>query len=204
MKIGVVVDGDAESQALKLILRKIEIGKRQFLDPAYARMQPNSPPGQIALRAIDRLKVLKSRGAKRFIVLIDCEAPERCPPGFARSIEQALDGKGWPDVDVVVKRLTFENWLIADVDALKEMTARWKVTRAFQRKVSPDKADNVNDPKGELNKIARKGREYEKRKDGLAIAEHQQPLRVAANSRSFRRFLRVAGHPAYKSQSRKP
>lgn len=204
MKIGVVVDGDAESQALKLILRKIEIPRRQLLGPAFARMHPDSPVRQIARRAIDQFKVLKSRGAERFIVLIDCETPERCPPEFAGSIARALDAKGWRNVDVVVKRLTFENWLIADVEALKEMKARWKVTKSFQQKVSPNKADNVSDPTAELNKIAKKGLAYRKRKDGLLIAERQQPLRIAANSRSFRRFLRVAGHPDYESQSRKP
>ncbi len=166
-------------------------------------MQPHAPPGQIALAATKKLATLRADGAQTFVVLIDCEDPGRCPCEFAKSIQQALVSLGWPGVHVVVKTLKFENWLIADVDALKGMRGRFQVTKRFEERVTPDKADNVVDATAELRHLS-KGDAYHKRKDALEIAEHQEPCRVAENSRSFRRFLRVVGCRKYAQQSRSP
>ena len=51
MKVGIVVDGDAESQALRLLTERFDIEDVQLLAPAYANMQPKSAPGQIAQSA---------------------------------------------------------------------------------------------------------------------------------------------------------
>lgn len=203
MKIGVVVDGQAESQSLRRILPKIKAPGRQLTDVAYAAMQPFAPPAQIARKAVAGLRILKAKGVKSFVVLLDCEDASRCPVELARQIEQALAKLEWPGVDVVVKTLKFENWLIADVDALRRMPARFRVTKRFERRVAPNKADNVVDAAAELGRLCQ-GAAYHKRNDPLEIAKHQEPRRIAANSRSFRRFLRVVGCRKYSKQSRSP
>lgn len=203
MNVGVVVEGQAESQALGRILPKIKAPGRKLTHVVYADMQPTAPPAQIARKAVGGLKILKAKGAEGFVVLLDCEDPSRCPVQLAQEIERSLAKLDWPDVHVVVKRFTFENWLIADVAALKEMRARFRVTKRFERRVSPNKADNVVDAAGELARLCQ-GAAYHKRNDPKEIAGHQEPQRIAANSRSFRRFLRVVGCSRYGKQSRDP
>ena len=46
------------------------------------------------------------------------------------------------------------------------------------------------------------GRSYNKTVDAIRIMARVDPLEVARNSRSFRRFLRVLGCPAYRDQSK--
>ncbi len=203
MKIGIVVDGDAESQALRLLTERIDIEDVQLLAPAYANMQPKSAPGQIAQSAKSRIDIFLARKADKIVVLIDREDREECPPEFARQLEQAFKRLGYDDIPVVIKNRTFENWLIADIDALKELSGLFSVTRSFERTVSPNKADTVGDAEALLKKIAVK-RRFHKRRDANAITAVQEALEMARNSRSFRRFLRVVGHPQYLTQSKKP
>jgi hypothetical protein len=203
VKVGIVVDGQAESQALRRLLPKIKAPGRNLAGPAYADIQPKASAAQIARAVLGKLKILQGGGAGAFVVLIDCEDPGRCPGVFAREIEHALAKLKWPGVHVVVKRLKFENWLIADVQALTKMRGRFRVSRAFEKRVSPNKADNVPDATAELGRLCQ-GTAYHKRKDPLEIAEHQEPGRIAENSRSFRRFLRVVGCKKYAHQSRNP
>ncbi|MGH9834830.1 MAG: hypothetical protein ACRD9Y_17570 [Blastocatellia bacterium] len=59
VKIGMVVDGDAESQALKLITRRIKIEGTVLLDPRFADIQPKSTAKQIARSAADQIAILK-------------------------------------------------------------------------------------------------------------------------------------------------
>ena len=128
MKIGIVVDGDAESQALKGLTQRLEIKGAQLLNPVYANMQPKSAPGQIAQSAKSRIDILLTRGADLIVVLIDREDRKECPPEFASQLKRAFAKLGYDDIRVVIKNRTFENWLIADVKALKKMSARFKVT----------------------------------------------------------------------------
>ena len=203
MKIGIVVEGKAESQALKLLTRRIKIEGVQLLAPAYADMQPKSEPDQIAGKAIKQVKIQRTRGADLIVVLIDRENREECPPEFARQLEQAFKRLGYDNIRVVIKNRTFENWLIADIDALKKLSGLFSVTRSFEKTVSPNKADTVGDAEALLKKIAVNHR-FHKRRDASAITAVQEALEMARNSRSFRRFLRVVGHPQYLTQSKKP
>lgn len=203
MNVGIVVDGQAESQALRRLLPKIQAPGARLAAPVYADIQPKASAQQIARAVIGKLKILKSQGTQKFVVLLDCEDAQLCAPEFAGEIEEAFARLDWPGVVVVVKRYKFENWLIADVDALKRMPGRFRVTKRFERRVAPNKADNVVDAAAELGRLS-KGDAYHKRNDPLEIAKHQEPRRIAANSRSFRRFLRVVGCRKYAKQSRSP
>lgn len=198
-----MVDGDAESQALKLLTQRISIRGTQLLDPIYANMQPRSTPGQIARSAKPKIDVLTARGVDKIVVLIDKEDRQECPTQFASSIEEAFNALGCPHVKVAVKNRKFENWLIADADVFNQLRSRYRITRAFQRAVSPNKADSVADAEGLLNRIVVSG-EYHKRRDAQQITGLQEADKMARNSRSFRRFLRLVGYANYSLQSKRP
>lgn len=203
MKIGVIVDGDAEQQALQSFFSKIGLGNTQLIGPYYANMQPKASPLQICRSSLSKLEILVgSYKTDQNIVLIDLEDREECPGMFAKMIEEAYTQLGYK-VSVVVKNICLKNWLIADPYALKVMGSRFNIEESFLKKVSPNKADRVKNPLHELNKICIK-KDYHKRKDALQIAKKLNPETVAANSRSFRRFLRLVGHAKYLSQSIKP
>lgn len=202
MKIGIVVDGDAESQALKLLTRRITISRCQIIDPIFARMQPKSTPDQIVRMARGKVDILLAKGVDQILVLIDREDNKECPGIFADRIKNAFARAGYGGVSVVVKDRCFENWLVADVDALEQLRRRFQVTTAFKNSIVPNKADNINAFE-QLNRITR-GPSYHKRRDAAAITEKQDPVRVALNSRSFRRFLKLISHPNYRCQSKYP
>ena len=65
--------------------------------------------------------------------------------------------------------------------------------------VDNGKADSVDALA--LLKQATRGDAYDKVQDAKRILEEVDVAQLAANSRSFRRFLRVIGHPEYRSQS---
>lgn len=184
-------------------MRKIDELEHQILPPAFAKMHPKSTPPQIARAAESGIKVLVGRGAERIVVLLDHEDNPDCPGRAAGELKEAFVRLLDVTVDVVVKNRTFENWLVADPDAIEGLKGRFTVTRAFRQAVSPNKADHVQDAEALLNQVA-KARSYHKRQDAVAIAREMVPLRAAANSRSFRRFLRIIGHPRYEEQSKRP
>jgi hypothetical protein len=203
VKIGIVVDGDAESQALKKLTRRIKIAGTQLLGPFYAPMQPKSTPKQIAKSAEKQVVILKRKRADKVVVLVDREDQAGTPGEIAISLEAAFHELGHQQVYVVIKNRKFENWLIADVGAFRQMPRRYKVSSAFEKAVSPDKADSVKDAEALINQIALKVK-YHKRHDAAQIAEKQNEAEIGLNSRSFRRFLRLIGHPDYRDQSCKP
>jgi hypothetical protein len=201
MRTGIIVDGQAEPEALSLALRRLrDIGPFHIV---YARIQPTAAPARIAEMARDQVEKLLARGAQRIVLLIDREDRDDCAPGFAAAIESAMLGLGTGQVRVVVKNRKFENWLIADPDALARLRKRFEITEAFRRHVGPDKADNVPDAEAWLARATR-GDSYHKRGDPLRIMRVLDVRAAAKNSRSLRRFLRVLGWPGYRDQSKRP
>ncbi|MCR9141155.1 MAG: DUF4276 family protein [bacterium] len=207
MKISLIVDGQAESQALPGLLRRIQLPQGvRLLNPIYADMQPKASPDQIARAAIDRMKLVRNQKADRTIVLIDLENQEErgmCAPSFAESVQQAFTKKKVGNVQVIIKNRKFENWLIADPDALLNMRARFSISKKQRSQIEPNLADSISDATELLNRMVKQAA-YHKRKDPVIICQKVDPLKVAANSRSFRKFLRAVGHATYKNQSHKP
>lgn len=201
-KIGVIVDGAAESQALKLITQKIYIPDAQILNPLYADIQPRSAPGQIARSVKSKLDILIARQVDQVVVLIDREDRSECPTRLAQDIEGAFRKLGHKNVSVIIKNRKFENWLIADVEVFRNK-ARYKVTNKFIKAVVPNKADSVDNAEALLNQICI-GTEYHKRRDAAQITDLQDVSSIGNHSRSFRRFLRLIGHPDYIAQSKNP
>lgn len=166
--------------------------------------QPDGPVKGIAKACGPALRQAKARGAELFVLVIDREQQQESVGALATVLKGELEKAGpWPfKVEVVFKDRTFENWLVADVQAVREQRGRFDLTQSAVRKVEPDKADHV-DALAILQKAA-KGKQYEKIEDGRKIAGHLDLSRAAKNSRSLRHMLHVLGVEAYADQCRRP
>lgn len=203
MKYGIVVDGDAEFHAFPKILPRIQ-SPNVILAPIKADIQPKAPPGQIVRALKTRIPILRTRGAESIIVLLDREDRSECPGKWAEVV-QALTAKECADMVngslfVVLKNRKFENWLVADVHALRKMPKRFKFTDAIEKRIEVDKADSIDAYK--LLSTTAINESYDKVSDAVKIMNHADPLRIAQNSRSFRRLLRVLEVGVYTSQSK--
>lgn len=204
MKIGFIVDGQGEPGYFSVLLSKIKSSPHTLLTKTfYAGMQPRATPLQIARAATGAVKVLAGQ-VDKIVVLIDSEG-QPCPGTFATQIQSAFSQVHGTQITfaAVVKHRAIENWLLADPDAFNGMRARFLVEDRIVNQVANNKADHVLNPAKVLDSMAQKA-SYHKRNDPPKIAAHQDPLRVAKNSRSFRRFLRVLEHPIYAQQSKLP
>jgi hypothetical protein len=203
MRIGIIVDGQAEFRSLPKFISKVG-SPYTILSPVYADIQPFAPAKQIARTVKGRLPVLKS--PDRVLVLMDLENRDVCPAGWAKEVETALNytcsEAGTPLLAVVVKVSCFENWLVSDVDAFDHMRRRFSITTGVARTIVPDGADRIDAQ--ELLCKAVKGRRYDKVQDAIQIMGIADPIAMARNSRSLRRFLRLLGCPTYREQSRSP
>jgi len=203
MKIGVIVEGMGEVLAFQKLIPKIKTPHVLLHTPLRADMQPRATELVIARQAEAAVARFVSQQVDLILILIDSEG-STCPLSFPIALKKAFVALyGKPNFEVVLKDRAIENWLIADIDALKKSPGRFKVTSAFANQVSPNKADAVSQPCELLNSIILKG-SYRKGKDPETIMKYQEPLRVATNSRSFRKFLSVVGCPSYSGQSRRP
>lgn len=202
MKLGIVVDGVSEYASLGGLYGDLR-GRtgNQFLTPVKANIQPNAPLGVIARQCIPKIKQVQERGADCVLVLFDREERADCPGDLADSVQAILASNGL-SVRVVVKNRKFENWLMADLEAFEAMAARFEISKATRRAIQPNKADNVDALA--LLKRATRGDSYHKVEDSKRILAKAQVSRMAGHSRSFRRFLRVAGDSAYQHQSANP
>jgi hypothetical protein len=104
-------------------------------------------------------------------------------------------------IAVVVKDTAFENWLISDPDAVSQLAGRFALTEA-QREHIAERCDRM-DASAVLKRAALRD-SYDKVPDAMRLMARADPRRMAGNSRSFRRFLRVVGDPHYVDQSRNP
>ena len=109
---------------------------------------------------------------------------------------------------MVLKDRMFENWLVAATSALRSQPKRFRLSGTAASSIAPNNADQT-DALGLLHtatRAARKGKKqtYSKIADSKRILARVDINEMAANSRSFRRFLRCLGHPAYHDQSRRP
>ena len=207
MRIGFLVDGQAERKGLPKIIPRVRSSATILRNPLFCDMQPFAPPAQIAHVAAKRFGILLAKGVSKIVVLIDKERRPHCTPRIACDIESEMR-KRLAKIDpraqlsVVLKVTMFENWLVADPDAYKALRGRFTRVATLRKAVEPDKADSV-DALSLLRKCSKTGT-FEKVRDGVAICKELEPNRAARNSRSFRRFLRVLGHPDYESQSKSP
>lgn len=202
MRIGVLTEGASEVKCLNLLYDQVHSHTRhRLLAPLKINVNPKAPPGIIARECKSRLLIAKQKGAERSVVLLDREDSEDCPGKIALSIESAIM-RLCPIMPVraVLKNRTFENWLIADPEALAAHPKRFTVTAAVRRRIRPDRADSCAAYEL-LSSIA--VRDYQKISDSRLICSGIDLSRAASNSRSLRHFLHVLDVTPYRGQCKK-
>ena len=202
MRVGFIVDGEAEFRSLQHIYPRMGVTD-VLLAPLKSDIQPLAPLPRIAASIRVPLRVMRSRGADLVIVLIDRENRDDCPGTFAATLRTLLSGYcPAPKVEVVIKDRRFENWLVADPDVFQHLRGRFRFEAGHRSQVEPNKADSID--AFQLLKRIVKHHDYSKVKDAVQIFTYAEPERMARNSRSFRRLMRVLGHHSYRQQSRRP
>jgi hypothetical protein len=194
MKIGLLVDGRAEYAALPHLLERIVSPHTILRNPLLCDIQPFASPAQIAHVASKSFPILLHRGADRILILIDKETRQDCTAELAAAVEKEANSRlGRPDVmaKVIFKVKMFENWFVADPEALQGISGLFEKVERIAKQVTPNRADVV-DALG-LLKTCSKDRTFDKVRDGVAICKVLDPTRAAAGSRSFRKLLKELG-----------
>lgn len=210
MRIGIVTEGESEVSALPKLYPRIRSAfltttGYALMNPVKASLNPDGTLEHVAWGVAKALQILKGKGLHKVVVLIDREQRDECCGATAETITGALRRQEvWPfDLDVVLKNRTLENWLIADVEALRAQHGRFRIDEGAAREIAVAGADTL-DAYVLLKKWTTSPPSYHKVRDSARIFAHAEPSRIASTSRSFRRFLRCLGHPAYAGQSRLP
>jgi hypothetical protein len=195
MKIGLLVDGKAEFYGLPHLLPRLG-SPHVILSPLLCDIQPYASPAQIALAASKRFAILLPKGVTLIVILLDKERRQECTGELVLAIEREARArlaalKSPAAVRVVFKVPMFENWLVADPEALRGMIGRFEKVERIAKQAAPNRADAV-DALG-LLKTCSKDRTFDKVRDGVAICKVLEPARAAANSRSFRKLLKELG-----------
>jgi hypothetical protein len=203
MKIGIVVDGVSEYRSLSALYPQLDaLSGNQLIGPLRAPIAPLAPPGVIARQCVPRITQLLGRGAGKVVVMFDRETRTDCAGSIATSVETRLRNEGI-EAKVVLKNRMFENWLVADINAIASLKGRFKVSAATKGKIVPNKADNT-DALDLLKRAAKKGAPYDKVADSKRILEKADAATIADNSRSFRKLLRYLDCEKYSDQSKLP
>lgn len=147
--------------------------------------------------------MIRAKKPELVVILIDLENREICPPHFSIELKKEIDQRvpNTPfKTTVIIKVRTFENWLIADLDAIRLLN-KFTITQKIRKSIEPNKADNVD----AINLLKNMGNEsYDKTEDGKRISQKISAQVIAKHSRSFRKFLRVIEVPQFRNQSKKP
>jgi hypothetical protein len=205
VRIAIITEGVSEYRNLPQLYEQICAGSpHQVVQTLKINVSPDAPPPVVARESKSRLLVAARSGAQCAIVILDRENQTDCPGLIATQIEAALNRAcgGAILVRVVLKDRAFENWLIADLDALEAQPKRFKVAAAARRKVESNKADVLNGTA--LIKSVVVGGHYDKVADSQRICARMDVLKAASHSRSFRHLLHVFQHPQYAHQCRRP
>jgi len=206
MKTAIVVDGEAEYKSLPLILKRCSHQGLRTVLVLKCPGHPKSNPQRIA-HAIARKAnpVVRVKRLDRIIALIDLEDLSQRASERARQLEEALRGElNVESIDVVVKDKKYENWLIADVDALRQLPSRFTRIDTIARELRKPNVDLITDASDLLHRAVEPNKAYRKIDDAKMICSTADPLRAARHSRSLRRLLRVLGVPQYTNQSCRP
>lgn len=197
MKIGLLVDGRAEYYSLPFILPRLG-SPHQVLAPLVCDIQPFASPAQMALAASKRFPILLAKAAESIVILIDKESRPDCTVELVQAVEREArlrlqDFSSTVDLHVVFKVSMFENWLVADPDALSGLPGLFQHVERIEKQVSSGRADAVNAL--DLLKTCSKQRSYDKVAGAVAICKQLNPIRAAGNSRSLRKLLKVLECP---------
>lgn len=204
MKIGYLTDGDAEIQTIIPLLRRTA-SSHTFIRTLRTSLQITTRIDNVAASTRKGILQLKQLGAEAVIVILDRETSSDCAPllahNFCNVLQQAY-GDQFNFIDVVIKDRTFENWLVADINAINSQRSRFALNQRARRAIEAGNADHI-DAQSALKEAALK-HDYSKLVDAQRIVKAADPARMAVGSRSFRRLLRASGDPTYAIQSKLP
>ena len=206
MRIGFVVDGESEVASIPKLFDSLAAAtQHQFLRPVLARVTPTAPVPSIAQVITLGMERLIEQGAESVLILLDREQRPECSGQIAMSLQTELQRRRPLKfaIAVVIQDRTFENWLVAAVSSIERQPKRFPHGVAAKSRIVPNKADQV-DALAILKQCVKRGAHYEKVLDSQRILTSADIAEMAANSRSFRRFLRCLSHPDYADQSRRP
>ncbi|MBQ7803064.1 MAG: DUF4276 family protein [Rhodococcus sp.] len=201
-----MTEGDGEFKSLPFLYAQISRsipGKVLIAKPLRVHTTPDAPVGQIVAACRAPLQLAAGGGASLIVLLIDREKRTTRPGEIAKELESALAKKVDVEVRVAIKDRMFENWLIADLGALRAQPGRFNVSPALAKRVEPNKADMLS-AGAEIKRIIVGSGQYEKVKDGERICKRADVDVMARHSRSFRHFLHVLGHELYRDQCARP
>lgn len=200
-----MVDGDSEFNTLPEFICGLGLS-HQVVRALKASMDPAGPLPQIVRNLKTSLEILAPDRLELAIVMLDLETRVECAGAWALRIRAAILSHAHrckvSQIEVVIKKTSFENWLIADPAALVTMRKRFKLSTTNRNKIVPDKADHVDALR--ILKASVIDDEYDKITDAIRILHRANPKNMASNSRSFRRLLRILAFPDYRAQSSHP
>lgn len=204
MKVAFITEGVSEFKSLPSLYAQLRLlSGNVFLSPLKVNVSPDAPPRVIARECRSRLLIAQAKGADLAVILLDREAQEACSGLIADQIESAATRLcSTVKLRVVLKDRMFENWLIADLNALRAQPQRFEVSNATVRRVQPNKADRCDAQR--ILAHCTKGDRYDKVRDSQAICANIDIEVAARHSRSVRHLLHVLGAPVYSSQCRDP
>lgn len=202
MNVVILTEGASEFKSLPVLFSQINSKLTHGLrvvDILKINATPHAPLPQVAA-SCKGLLAIAARKADMVVVVLDRETQMECCGQIAHALEQRLSRMVDVEVRVTLKNRMYENWLIADVEALRAHPRRYAVTDGLVRQIAPNKADHL-DALAVLKRIVVSG-QYDKMRDSSVICRSAQIERIAENSRSFRHFLHVLRHEEYKHQCR--
>lgn len=203
MRVALITEGVSEFKSLPMLYPQLQARSGNILfSPLKVNVPPTAAPRIIARECRSRLLIAQAKGANIAVIVLDREDREECAGLIATEVGQAASASCHAlPVKVVLKDRTFENWLIADLEALRKRPARFQVSKGAVRRVEPGKADRCDGYSILTSCI--KGDRYEKVRDSQAICSNMDVTAVARHSRSFRHFLHMLGDPMYATQCRR-
>lgn len=204
MKIALITDGESEFRNLPMLMPQIQARSgNAIIGPMKVNTNGAAPAEKVARECESRIKIAKALGANLAVIILDREGILQCTGERAVELERAVARRcGAVAPRVVLKDRMFENWLIADLSALKAQPGRFRVTPTTQRMVEPNKADQCDAL--QMLKSMTVGDSYDKVRDSARICERMKLDRAALHSRSLRHLLHVVGDRMYAQQCRRP
>jgi hypothetical protein len=186
MKVGVIVEGHGEVQAVPILLRRILRELAPALNPSL--LTPHRVPrGQLVTReGLGRAIELMARKVGddgRILVLLDADDDLPCVLG-PRLLEQARTCRPDRDISVVIAKREYEAWFLASAESLRGQ-------RRLPEDLAPPPApENVRDAKGWLGERMLDG--YSETVDQPALTSLFD-LTAARRSDSFDKLFREVG-----------
>ena len=200
--VGLVVEGDAEFEALpRLHKKKLVAGCPPLKATNLGGVGSDVTPSAIAKRSVGSVMLHQIAGRSKVVLVIDREQRADCSGAFATAVREALHkelqakGKPTTDVHVVVADRAFEGWILADAKGLHERR-KLKQAPSFNRF---EGSMGLRGTKGKDDLTRMLDREYSETSDGPTLFESidftvaRQFKGTACGSRSLDKFLRTLG-----------